>query len=723
MQGDQMKWLKWILILVLGFLAIAIGVIYFLFNPTLQRLRPEIVSTLAQSLGTEVTIGGISAQILPSPRVELSALLIGGKNGIGLKRLFIDTSISELLSGKLTISEISIEGPTVNVVKLEDGSLQIGELKLGAKAPKAPPTAAANSQDIAPGQKQKLIDLNISKLKISDGQIVYSEVSKNFEVMIDDFNLATDNFSPDKSSPFKFSFTLFGTSKSNVSGDGSLIANSLKDPNPVGEVTLNLSSLDLEQVGGLASKFSPALKGLTAKGSLSLKLIVASSHTGMETNLEVDATKAILNLVKKDGAVLANKAESVPLKLSAKGRVSAQKVVNLDAFKLIFANSVVSGTAGIDLQDKVSPVKKLTLEPEKINLDDIGKFVTMPMAVDGTVSGGLILNLATKPIPEIDGALQIVDVNLDSIGVGQLNGKLNFQKNLISSDAINLNYKGERIVVSGDFLKHIGNKLDSPAIKISALGGAVVVRNEFINEGNKVFSGSISGGEIDLGRLLALSAKQPPYAVAGRLSKVNANYKGSLANLKQDLAATFSVGVLKGEIIGINLIGGVFQKLGSLPGVRDSLLSLVPEKYRALVSATNSTAFDSLVVDGSLNNGTEITLSKADLIYSAFMILGSGRASTQGSLDLKTQMKITKAVTESMVANNNKLELLLDKDENLTFPLLISKGDGPVVVLPDISELGKNALRNSAKDAASKALDKVAPGLGNGASKLLNKLF
>jgi hypothetical protein len=76
-----------------------------------------------------------------------------------------------------------------------------------------------------------------------------------------------------------------------------------------------------------------------------------------------------------------------------------------------------------------------------------------------------------------------------------------------------------------------------------------------------------------------------------------------------------------------------------------------------------------------------------------------------------------------MVASNAKLKLLLDGEDNLTFPLMITKGNGPIIILPDVTELGKNAARGVAKDAAAKALDKVAPGLGTGASKLLNKLF
>lgn len=635
-----MKWLKWISSLILVLIALTFGSIYFLFNPTLQKLKPEIVKTLSQALGTEISVGSISAQILPSPKIELSSLSVGGPSGAQLKRLFIDTSISELLAGKFAISEITIEGPSAEIVKLEDGAIQIGKLKLGGKVEAAPQGASdaviSADKNAQSESSQKAIDFKISKLSVIDGKFTYADLSKDLKVAISDFSLLLSEFSPDTSSPVKINFIVFDKSPASISIDGSFIANSLKSKTPKFNLNLFINSLDLGEVVKLGSKFSPQLAKLTYEGAINSKINLDSNAQDLKIKLELDAAATSLK---------------------------------------------------------------------------------------GALNGNLNIDLNKKPIPDIEGFIDISGVKLDSFNIPQLGGKFLFKKNLISTDSLNLLYKGESISITGDLLRYVGNNFDTPSLKITTLGGSVLIQNNFLNEGDKPFSGSIFGSGIDLRRLVALSSNLPPYSVAGNLTRFSSKFKGTAANLKQDLSASCSLAIADGEILGVNIIGGVFQKIGALPGLGDTLISYLPEKYKPLVTASNSTSFDSFSIEANLTSGSEINLAKAELIHSAYLISGSGRASTKGSLDLKSQMKITKAVTEGMVAKNDKLLLLLDKDDNLTFPLLISKSDGPLLVLPDVSELGRNALRNSAKEATSKALDKVAPGLGSGASKLLNKLF
>ncbi len=718
-----MKWIKWAVILLITLIVLAVGSIYFLFNPTLQKLKPEIVKALSKSLDTEVSIGEISAQILPSPKVELSSLSVGGENGAKVKRLFIDSTISQLLSGKLAISDVTIEEPSAEILKLDDGSFQIGKLKFGEKSQSGAGNGSQVNASSQAAAEQKSIDLKISKLSVTGGNFNYTESKKNFKIAVSDFSLLLKNFSPDAASPIEFAFSVFGKSSANVKGQGTFVANSFKSKAPLADVTIKLSGLDLDQAMQFASRLSPEMAALSGQGNLIGSLKINGEPHGLKTNLELDATSASLKFVNKEGAVVLNKNAGTPLKFVANGNLTPERLFNVQAFDLRLQDSVVSGASQIDLNDSQNKIKKLNVVLQKVTVGDLNKAVVVPSINEGTFNGTLQIDLSKKPIPELEGTLDISGANFEDFNIAQLAGKLIFKKNLISSESLDLKYKGEDVKLSGDLLRYVENKLDTPGLKISALGGNLLLQNNYLNEGEKPFSGSLSGAGVDLRRLAALLTTLPPYSVAGTLTNIGTTFNGTAANVKQDLSAAFTIAIGKGEIVGVNLIGGVFQKLGNIPGLGESLLLLVPEKYKPLVTAANSTSFDSFNLEGNLNRGTEINLAKAELIHSAYLILGSGRASTKGSLDLKTQMKITKEVTEGMVARNGKLKLLLDKDDNLTFPLLISKGDGPVIVLPDPTELGKNALRNTAKDAASKALDKVAPGLGTGASKLLNKLF
>jgi hypothetical protein len=71
-----------------------------------------------------------------------------------------------------------------------------------------------------------------------------------------------------------------------------------------------------------------------------------------------------------------------------------------------------------------------------------------------------------------------------------------------------------------------------------------------------------------------------------------------------------------------------------------------------------------------------------------------------------------------MIAKSDKLRLLLDQDGQMTFPLKISGQMNSPVVVPDSSELIKNAARGAGKDIAQKALEKLAPKLSEKGFKL-----
>ncbi len=667
-------------------------------------------------------MGEISAQVFPAPKVELSSLIIGGEKGLYVKRLFIDSSFSELAAGELAISNITVEAPAAHIVKLPDGSMEIGSWKFLKKSTQTRQQNSASPSDEGPAKK-KAVAINISKLSITSGNLEYLEPERDLKLGISNIDLKLTDFSPDRSAPITFGFSLFGKSSANVLGQGSFIANSFQTKTPIIDLTIRLGPIELSELAPVLTKFSPKPQSITAKGELTGQLHATGKESGVNLNLELDGSSAAINYADKEGAVLVNKVVGTPLRVSAKGNLSPAKVLNLEEFDLKLNNSIISGSSTIDLENKAQSVKRLNLALQKVSVSDLNQFINVPAITAGDFSGTLQLDMSKKPLPEMDGTIDISQASFDKLSIQQLKGKLNFQKNLISSDALELNYKGEDMKLSGDLLRYSGNRFDTPKLNIFTSGGTLLLQNTFLNEGEKPFSGSINGNGIDLHRLMGIISNLPSYTLNGTISKFASTFKGTSANIKQDLSADFSIDIEKGEIIGINLIGAVFQKIGVIPGLSESLLQFVPEKYKPLVTAVNSTAFDSLAIDGNLNSGSEINLAKANLIHSAYLILGSGRASTKGTLDLKTQMKITKAITEGMAVRNAKLQLLLDKEGNLTFPLLISKADGPVVVLPDVTELGKNALRNSAKDAASKALNKLSPGLGTGASQLLNKIF
>ena len=106
---ELMKVIKWILISVVVLTALVVGSVTFLLNPAVKKLKPSLVAKISAAIGTEVELNDISAQLFPSPKIELSGLRVAGENGLSLNSLLIDSTLSELVSGKIIIRNIAID--------------------------------------------------------------------------------------------------------------------------------------------------------------------------------------------------------------------------------------------------------------------------------------------------------------------------------------------------------------------------------------------------------------------------------------------------------------------------------------------------------------------------------------------------------------------------------------------------------------------------------------
>jgi len=164
-------------------------------------------------------------------------------------------------------------------------------------------------------------------------------------------------------------------------------------------------------------------------------------------------------------------------------------------------------------------------------------------------------------------------------------------------------------------------------------------------------------------------------------------------------------------ITGANILKQVFEKIDTIPGLGVAALSYVPERYRPIVQS-DSTQFRSIEVDAAMESGTA-RINDFTLANELYILSGQGTIVPGGDINLSTQLKLTPLLAESIVLREPKAKLLLDSNKNIVIPVVIRKsGDGPVIALPDVSRLLKMGAKNTAKEAATKALDKVAPGLG-----------
>jgi hypothetical protein len=254
----------------------------------------------------------------------------------------------------------------------------------------------------------------------------------------------------------------------------------------------------------------------------------------------------------------------------------------------------------------------------------------------------------------------------------------------------------------------------------STLGifGGTLTLEATIADGNGL--ASARGAKMQLQPISALALASSPLQLIGLLEEMRLRARFAQANVKPSLQGEFEALARNGELQGFNLLRETFGRAGSLPGLDGGLDKYFPPEYAELLKG-NATKFDTLSIKTTFAQ-QQVAIQSVDMVYSLYILSAQGKAGFDGRLELQAQLKLTPLLSEKMVLRQPKLELLLDDKRNLVIPLVIKKADS-VMVLPDVSELGKRALKNTAKEAVTrelqKGLDKVSPGVG----KALEGLF
>lgn len=676
-----MRFIKWSLGIITLIVVLGAAAVTFLLEPAVQRLRPVLTSKLSELSGVKVDFEEISARILPTPRLELKNVSAAG--GISASRLYIASRITEMMSGEIVIDDILFESPKVDIKRLEDGSFSIGTLQFGKKSPKS--SKNNSDQDNSEAAKKTSPQptehraITITKLAIRDGEINFYDAKSETETPIKKLDLTLKDFNLDKNSEFEAALSIF---KGEISASGNLVPKSFMEGKPSGRITIKGKKFDFSQAEPLVKSLTEKSGTIQLSGSATADINLDLNQGTTKADLKFDGKELGIKFAPASGTTMINHVSGSALTLSAEVTTRPDKNVDIQTFNLAMGSSKISGSARIAPDSPES----LKLHLKDLRLEDLKEVIILPIMATGNASGDLAFNLRIKPIPDIKGEILLNDVAISS--VKPLSGKVNFE--------------GKQITAA-------------------LFGGTIKIKHQLSENTPKIISGTIDATDLDLRQLSDLYPSS--FGITGKLSSLHSNLSGDSSDLKKTLNANFKATAEKGEILGVNLLGEVFEKIGVIPGLTESLASMLPEQLRPLASKGNSTAYESLILEGSVSNGTRISFTRAELAHSAYIFSGSGTVTTAGEIDLKTQLKLTPQVTKQMVTRNDKFKLLLDRGEVLTLPVVIKKGDGSLLVLPDVSELGKNLLQGGAKDAATKALDKLKPGLGTGAKELLNKLF
>jgi uncharacterized protein involved in outer membrane biogenesis len=173
-------------LIVLGGLAATVLVVGFVgpMFVNADRFRPEIESKMTEALGHPVVIDkGIDARLLPSPALTVRGLKVKAPEGtsspdlVDLRKAKVEVSLLKLVQGRIAFQAIQLDGLTVTLETLADGT--------PSWLPKTRPGKAAASE--AAGQKpsadadEKTPGIEINSLKLSNGMVIVRDARTKAE--------------------------------------------------------------------------------------------------------------------------------------------------------------------------------------------------------------------------------------------------------------------------------------------------------------------------------------------------------------------------------------------------------------------------------------------------------------------------------------------------------------------------------------------------------------
>lgn len=721
-------------------------------DPIVEGFRPEITKKASEALGAKVEIGEIKSSIFPTIGFSLSGITVGEKGLVNADLVSVKSSLADLLSGKISVEDIVVQGVNLPIEKKPDGTIQIGEITLGGK-PENPeeeksvqPKRSTTQPKETKAEPQKL---QIKSVGLEDINLSYKDPST--KIAIKNLGGSIKDIDSTGSANLDLTADLF-SGKFGIKGAvGNPMARKPLD------FTTSLTNINLAELP------LPPLEGVTLSDRADVKAKLKSAALAFDAELDLDFTSSSVKykelFAKPTGYNLTLDTKALVPILLSKGST------NVERLEATIGKSTISATAVVG--------KEPTINIKKANIDLANLSQVIPMLKDYELKGALMGNIDVKKAnpPSLYGSLKLDKIALTKgITVSDITGDLDFKGQEVNSDNLSLNVAGNKVNIGLSTKSLIpasatvdvksesfnlsefnlpGSKIegldvnadyrqkpDELLAKIKLTGGSlkdiplgqssldVVKKRNTVTlkvEPFGIAQGEITGvASVTLGDKLSLKLKGSGLelealtkAISGTVQSLTVSLQGKQTeDMVNTLRGPVSLDVGPGEITGVNILKDVAAALSTIPGVSDNL-NIDPK----LLSA-DGTAFDSLSVKSSLNSGL-INISSVKLDHSLYQVTSSGTATISGKADLKASFSLKEAIANSLIAKEPKLKLAQDKSGSIVVPITIRKEGDKTRVLPDVEQLLSRAAKNTAKEAASRELDKVAPGAG----KILDSLF
>jgi AsmA protein len=373
-------------------IVVAVGVLLATFNP--NDYRGTVQTKLEQQLNRKVSLGDMSLGLFPL-RFRLASLAIdddpkfGNRPFIQTQELSVSVKLLPLLSKSVEVESLSLERPSVELIKNAQGVWNFASLGEKTPAPAAAPASSSGQQ------------FSLGELAINDGLVAITDLqNRKPRTVYDHINVKLTDFAPD--SPFNLDASVHlpgsGSQEVQLQGKGGPLSHANPASTPfkgtldlkgveIGELQKFLQSPALVNTDGVLSghtEIASASGKLSANGQMNLdKPKLHGIDVGYPINLDYDVNDDLVNdlLRINKGAIKLG-----PTPLSVTGTMNSKPTPAQIDMELKASNVSIAEIARLAAAAGVAFAPGTTVTGQ-INADIKAQGSTDKPALNGTLAG------------------------------------------------------------------------------------------------------------------------------------------------------------------------------------------------------------------------------------------------------------------------------------------------------------------------------------------------
>ena len=248
-----------------------------------------------------------------------------------------------------------------------------------------------------------------------------------------------------------------------------------------------------------------------------------------------------------------------------------------------------------------------------------------------------------------------------------------------------------------------GGRITVDRFSVDAFQGQLVARGHYDLE-RSAFDGSAELAQMRIEELVATRSKPAADLLSGALSgDLSVNGAGSnWKEIERALAGTGELRIEDGTLGKFNPARQLFTALGGLPSLRGGGLVQFVNSHPRLFG-TEEAPFQAMSGRLRIRDGW-LLLRNFALRTADYDLQGEGRVSLGGVVDVKTQMVLSPALSQELVAAAPPLRYLRQPSGRIEIPVALRGEMSQVAVVPDVSSIAASAGRELLVDALSGAL-------------------